>query len=332
MSQNQQDKFENSFQNAVKASLQRTCVPMSVRERIAASLNTSSSDANIPEGLDLNTLDDFQSSLSYALAQSQVWSPADELALRVEAHLSAELKTDLVSERSVHCAAMTDSEVLGVCPDKSRFLTGLRHAVSASQSAILCPTVCRQRIEEALASQEKRGAKVLPFPTKSQWKRGIGALASLAAGFALLMGSLLGSAEKALANSVRRDHQMCCRKADKLASTTGLPESLKTLITHTRNGTVPTVPVDEQWSLVISKICVTEDGHSMVHDLYRRGDETLSLHFFPPESGERVDSTKPQNLGDGEFPVMGWEEQGWTITACSTQLDEERIKAVIDGR
>ncbi len=329
MSQSQQDKFEVTFQNAVRASLNKTCVSSGLRERISVSLSAASNDSRCPESLDVTALDDFQTNLSQAVAQSQVWAPSDEVALRVESYLSAELKTDLLSERSVHCASQTAALDVDVCPDKTRFLKGLRDAVYASQSAILCPTACRRRIEEAIASQKE--AKILPFPTKSQWKRGIGALASVAAGFAVLMGSLFGSADKALANSVRRDHQMCCRKVNELAATSGLPESLKTLITQTQDGTVPKVPLGKQWGLVISKICVTEDGHSMVHDLYRRGDETLSLHFFPPDSGERVDSKVPKNLSDGAIPVMAWEKQGWTITACSSELDEERIKAVIDG-
>jgi hypothetical protein len=100
---------------------------------------------------------------------------------------------------------------------------------------------------------------------------------------------------------------------------------------ESQSGEVPPAEVASGWVLVASKVCQTDDGRPMIHNVYMRGGRTLSLHFLPPEGSGDRESTSPREIAGDDFPVMAWEESGWTVTACSTDLDAAGLASTVSA-
>ncbi len=322
MSRSREEQFEQSFQQAVSATLQAGQASDGLRARLLQVLGQATDQA--PGEFSLEQCDDFHQALSGAVERSQNWAADDQVAHRVETAVGQEVGRDVLSERSLHA-----------CPDqsaKSRYLDGLRASVARSQQAQVAPESCRQRILKALKAE--RASKVTSLPSRSsssastsRWKRMLIGTGSVAAGFALLMGTLMGGAEKALADSVRQDHQRCCSamKGHQMKRCASLEDS--------DFGPLPTATVAAGWDLVASKICHDGNGKPMIHNVYANDKKTISLHFWPPQSKATQAKTQaPRQIAGDGFPVLAWDAQGWTITACSDDIDSGTLAAVVRGQ
>ena len=343
MSKKKKEDFEKKFQAAVSESLQSITVSDKLRAQIMEKLEAEPK-AELPDGVDEEVVSDFQEKLSDAVHRSQEWSPEDEVALRTEAAVSQELKENVLSERSVGAIA-AGAEVpealaeVGVPEDKLRFVKTLRSEVKRSTGELTAPDDVRGRVVEALAEEKAKRARprLIALPTSRQWKRGLSALTTLAAGFAVVFITLFGSAEAALASSVRSDHQNCCRAS---GARKGLSGRTMTAMLETKYGSVPVPPVDGSWTLRVSKVCLTDDAKPMIHQLYNRENEdgqieTMSLHFLPNQAAKKkklgVTSEEPEALDKGDFPVVAWSEGDWVCTACSPELSEDELKKIAGG-
>lgn len=328
MNQDPKEQFEKSFQVALKASLSSPRAGDAMRERLRGALAAES--ARAPRDVDELELQEFEDAVSRAVAESQQWACEDCLALRVESAVSQEAGRELLSERAV----LADPSAQGA---RARYLNAFRSSLKASQRAIVAPASCRARIEAALqaesaqarttASGPTANSKVVPLPISERptgrplWKRALATGASLAAGFALLFVSLLGGADKALAETVRKDHLRCC------GALSGAPMKSCASYRSELYGELPAPPV-KSWTLVASRMCHDEQGHPMIHNVYFQGGKKLSVHFLPPANEDRQ-SSRPHAIAGGDFPVLAWQSGGWTVTACSQDLDMETLVAAL---
>lgn len=321
MSRSREEQFEQSFQQAVSASLQTGQASDGLRARLLEALGQVTDMA--PAEFSVEQCDGFHQALSGAVERSQDWATEDQVAHRVETAVGQEMGREVWSERSLHA-----------CPDesaRSRYLAGFKSSVAKSQQAQVAPESCRQRVLEAL--KVERASKVTPLPTRPsrstppRWKRMLLGAGSVAAGFALFMGTLMGGAEKALADSVRQDHQRCCSamKGHQMKRCASLEDS--------DFGPLPTARVASGWELVASKVCHDGSGKPMIHNVYANGKKTISLHFWPPQSKAAQAKTQaPREIAGDDFPVLAWDAQGWTITACSDDIDSGTLAAVVRGQ
>lgn len=323
MSQSHQEQFEQSFQQAVQTSLQTGRASAQLRARLAQAL-ASQASPSAPDGVTEKASSEFQDRLSEEVQRSQEWAADDGVCHRVESALCSEAGRDLLSERSLHNHSDQGA--------KSRYLEALRHQVMASQQSLQAPETCRTRILEAL--RQEQNAKVVPLPARPSsrlkstfWKRALIGAGSVAAGFAFLMGTLVGSAEKVLADSVRQDHQRCCSavKSSKMTRCASLEDS--------DFGPLPKAKLAEGWELVASKVCRDGQDKPMVHNVYaNQVRQTISLHFWPSQRKPADAKTQtPRELAGDDFPVLAWDCQGWTITACSNDVDAGTLAALVQA-
>lgn len=327
-----QESFEHSFQRAVAESFRSDGASSAFRRQLLEQLEKEQ-PPQLPSGLTEEIVSDFQEHLSHAVRRSNDWSPSDEIALRVESHLSRELETDCLSERSVgHLLdEKKESEQGGIPSEKLRFLAALRREVLQSTNALKAPAELRSRVESALKAQSPvTEKKVVPFLNRSQWNRRLSALTTVAAGFALAFVTFFGSTDIALAKSVRQDHKNCCQWVLKGEEGSCLPSSAL----ESRFGPIPAPRLDSSWELKLSQVCHGEEGRSMVHMLYTKPAPdgsvlTLSLHFIPdPKRTVRTLELKerePKEICDDGFPVLGWREGDWICTACSPDLPPSEL-------
>lgn len=325
------EAFEDSFREALSKSFQSTGAPEGLRKRLLERLSTVERRP-LPDGVDEGAVSVFQERFSLAVHRSNDWSPEEALSLRVEAKVGAEIGRDCFSERSVGAlveGAPNPSE-MSVSPEKLRFVSSLRGEIRRSSGELKAPETARRRIEEALRAEARPVTRVVPFPTKAQWKRGLSALTTLAAGFALVFITLFGSTDVALANTVRRDHKSCCRWA--LDSDGKACQPMSAL--EGRFGSVPKPRLDSSWKLMLSQVCHGDGGRPMIHMLYSRPGadgltRTLSLHFIPDRERDNEDlklkENQPSRISDDGFPVLGWREGDWICTACSPDLGLEEL-------
>jgi len=338
MSEIQKKEFDSKFQAALSGHLQQVTASGDLRSRILASLKEST-ESLPPADLDETVLSEFETSLSKAIQLSQDVAPESSVVLRTEAKMSAELKKNILSERSVSAlieGAETPAELesVPVPAEKVRFIEKLRSEITRSSGELVASEEVRKRILDSLSAGTRQRSGLIPFPSKSQWRRGLSTLTSLAAGFALVFLTLFGSADVALANSVRADHQHCCRGA--MAASDGAPPSAEAkAMLDGPYGPVPVPPIDDSWKLRVSKICKTEQGQPMVHLLYTRiGEddkmESLSFHFLPDQAQEKsrlkLKSQDVEEISGGDFPVIAWLAGGWVCTACSDDMDVDTLK------
>jgi hypothetical protein len=346
MSEQDKNEFDEQFQSAISASLKKVTVSDDLRQKLMGRLQTQSQES-VPEGLSEEVASNFEHRLAQAVQKSQDWSPDNKVVLQAEATVSAEMGRNVLGERSVHALVdgahpPADLNGMETPADKIKFLKAVRSEVRRSTQELTAPETVRQGVMKALEGERpsSRG-KVIAFPSKAQWSRGVKTLTSLAAAFALVFLTIFSSADAALANSVRADHKMCCDKALKMQPD-GPPSGMKAML-QSKYGPVPTAPIDDSWSLRISNVCRTDDGQPMVHLLYTRDGkdgelESISFHFLPDMDGKRADKyslneSKPHAVSEGDFPVMGWTEGNWVCTACSPELDGEQLKlAFADGK
>ncbi len=323
MSQSHQEQFEQSFQQAVQTSLQTGRASAQLRARLAEALAKQASQS-APEGVTEKASSEFQVRLNEEVQRCHEWAADDEICHRVESALCSETGRDLLSERSLHVHSDKGS--------KSRYLEALRHQIVASQQSLLAPEACRTRVLEAL--RQERDAKLVTLPLRpanrlgpSFWKRALIGVGSVAAGFAFLMGTLVGSAEKVLADSVRQDHQRCCSavKNSKMTRCASLEDS--------DFGPLPNAKLAEGWELVASKVCRDGQDKPMVHNVYANQDrQTISLHFWPSKSKSSEAKTQaPREIAGDDFPVLAWDCKGWTITACSNDVDAGTLASLIQA-
>ena len=327
MSGSSKERFENAFRHAVSSSLAQGQASEAMRARLFAALEQA--DSKAPEGVLAEECDRFTQALSSAVERSQDWATQDQLAHRVETALGQEFSCDLRSERSVRFQ-----------PDdgaKSRYLQALGQAVRESQQMKTAPESCRQKVLQGLKdlqSQTVSTPKVVSLPKTpssalrpSRWKQMMIGIGSVAAGFALLMGTLMGSADQAMAASVRQDHQRCCSamKSSEMKRCASLSDS--------DFGPLPTATVAAGWDLVASKVCHDGQGKPMIHNVYARDKKTISLHFWPPQAKPAQAKAKaPRQIAGDGFPVLAWDAQGWTITACSDDVDSNTLAALVMER
>ena len=344
MSEQEKNEFDAQFQNAISASLKRVTVSDELRNKLMGRLQTESRES-VPEGLSEELASDFEHRLARAVQKSQEWAPEDKVALRTESALSVEMGRNVLSERSVH-ALLDGAEPpvefskVEAPADKVKFLKSVRSEVRRTTQELTAPKSVRAGVMKALElEQPSSRGKVIAFPSKAQWSRGVKALTSLAAAFALVFLTIFGSADAALANSVRADHKMCCDKALKLQPD-GPPSGIKAML-QSKYGAVPVPPVDETWNLRVSNVCHADDGQPMVHLLYTRdGDngelESISFHFLPDQDGKRAEKyalteSKLHEISEDDFPVIGWTEGDWVCTACSPELSADELKQAFAG-
>lgn len=320
MSQERQEQFEQSFQDAVKASLHRGRASIDVRSRLQQRLIAESLRA--PSDLEEPELAKFERQLRHSVAESQQWAVDESLARRVESSVGNQAGRELHSERSLYGAEQDTP--------KARYLQALQNSVQTSCQGVNAPVEVRRRTEEAVRSyfsqsivKEASPSKVVTLPSRSRWKRALTAAATLAAGFALVIGTLVGSAEKVLAESVRQDHQRCCESLKGSAMKSCPP------FNSSEFGPLPTTNISARWALVASRMCRTSEGSPMVHNVYLQGDKTISLHFLPPQASSAKPDSQPRKLADGKFPVLAWEASGWTVTACSSDLDMGHLASAV---
>lgn len=298
-----------------------------------------------PEGVTEEVATHFQGCLSEAVARSQDWAPEDELVLRTEASVSAEMGQNVLSERAVGAlvAGETPPEELQKHPvpeEKLRFVETLRSEIKRSTGELKAPVEVREAIVKRLDEEMGSGkGQLIAFPTRAQWKRGLSALTSLAAGFAVLFVTLFSSADAALANSIQWDHENCCRavmaKQGKQA-----PRGVKAML-QSAYGEVPQPPVGDSWDLRMSNVCRTEDGKPMIHLLYSRVDEqgeleTMSFHFIPDKFTKKenlsLSTDEVKDISKDDFAVVAWLEGEWVCTASSPDLDSQILKSEASGR
>lgn len=332
MSEKKKEKFETQFAEAIAQSVRTTGVPEKLRARLMERLE-GEEQPPVPADLDLETITEFQGKLSEAVYRSQDWAPEDGVLYRTEVALAEEMKNFVPTERAVGAALRDDSlEGLELPEERVRFFTGFSEAVKKAEHAVKTPKAVRLRIEKALAEEGPKPSKIVPFPSRQQWKRGLSALTSVAAGFAIVFVTLFGSADVALANSVRADHTNCCRMV-KMSRKGALPKKVKAMM-DSKYGAVPVPPVPDSWQLRLSQLCKNDDGQEMIHLLYSRevegGEETMSFHFLPDRGGEEgtlhLKESEVQQIGDGSFPVIAWLEGDWVCTATSSDLSPEDLE------
>jgi hypothetical protein len=323
MKQDPQKQFEKSFQAAVTASLRHCRAGQEVKSRLLKALEEEKNLA--PAGASETELARFEAALSQAVSRSQEQAVDDQLAWRLETALSREAGRELLSERSVR------ANPKGAEPTRVRFVEALGKAVFRSQQQQLAPEACHRRIQAALAAEAKSSRSQVVTSLKpgqrssrTLLKRFL-TLGSLAAGFALVvMATLIGGADPALAETVRNDHNRCC------SALTG--RSIKRCASYDNSiyGPLPAPALPQEWVLVASRMCRGRDGGPMIHNVYVRRKEMVSLHFLPPQAGsEGRRSSPPRELAGGDFPVMAWETAGWTVTACSDDLDAESLARIL---
>lgn len=310
MSHHRQEQFEQSLRDAVKSSLQSARAGVALRGRLLQSLEEC---RQAPPGLNEEQMQSFETVTARAVARSQEWAPEDVVAARVEGAVSQEAGRDLRSERCLHQAS-------DECA-KGRYLQALRGSVHSCQQAIVAPPHCRGRIEEAVRAERQARSVVVPLLSRSRWKRAAVAAASLAATVALVFGTFLGGAEKALAESVRKDHKRCCSTLKKEGVKQCSPYNSSTY------GPLPKIRIAEGWGLVASQMCHAPDGGPMVHNVYLHDGRTISIHFLPSEGvAQKAPLEEPaRELAGDQFPVLAWEKDGWTVTACSADLDAKEL-------
>ena len=314
-----EEQFEHTFQQVVSASLQTGRASDAARARILEVLAQAEQQT---DGLSLDRAEGFEQAFGSAIERSTHWAVADEVAHRVETAVGNEMARDVLSERSVHAVA-DDSA-------KSQYLVALKNSVQRCQQSQTAPEGCRQRVLQAL--ENERQSKVVALApsggrSQSRWTRALVAVGSVAAGFALLMGTLVGGAEQAMAASVRQDHQRCCSamRGQKMKRCASLKDS--------DFGPLPTATVAKDWDLVASKVCHEGGGKPIVHNVYTNGKKKISIHFWPPESKSGKSRTDaPREIADDGFPVLAWDEKGWTITACSDDIDAQTLASVVGCR
>lgn len=324
MSGSSKERFEDAFRHAVSSSLVQGQASEALRTRLLEAITQV--DSKPPEGVRVEDCDRFTQALSTAVERSQDWAARDQLAQRVESALNQEFGCKLRSERAVHSQ-----------PDdgaKSRYLQAFSQAVRQSEQSKISPESCRQKVLQGLKglpSQTVSAPKVVALPEArpsalrpSRWKQMMIGIGSIAAGFALLMGTLMGSAEQAMAASVRQDHQRCCSamKGSAMKRCASLSDS--------DFGPLPTATVAAGWDLVASKLCHDGQGKPMIHNVYAREQKTISLHFWPPQTKPTQAKAKvPRQIAGDGFPVLAWDAQGWTITACSDDVDSSTLAALV---
>lgn len=336
MSDEAKVQFEQTLQGAIKASLDgRRCQP-EVRSRLLQRLAQASERA--PAGIDEGELARFEAAMAQAIQESQRGLVDGAVSQRVEAALGQATSRDLRSEQTVTAGLETSrtDETLANDP-KARYLLALQGAVSRSHQSRITPLPLRQNILKALGSASAltgsgaevapgkaapQTAKVVHLQARPRWRRALTAAATIAAGFALFFGTLMGGAEEALAESVRQDHKRCCEslKASEMASCPPFNSA--------EFGPLPPTQVTSDWTLVASRMCRTAAGGPMVHNVYLRDGATISLHFLPSSAAAKPDSV-PRQIAQGEFPVIAWESSGWTVTACSSDLDMGTLASAV---
>lgn len=338
MSEENKQEFDEKFQAAISASLRGTKASDELRNSILGKLQAESK-VELPEGVTEESVTHFQERLSEAVHQShQEWAPEDGLVLRTEAKMGVEVEANILSERAVVALSMGEDvppqlERFPLPAEKMKFVTSLRSEIRRSTEELKAPELTRRRVEKAL--KREMGQEKVSVISPRTWKRGLSALTSLAAGFAIVFITLFGSADAALASSVRSDHQNCCRKAKVLEKA---PSGRLKAMMESKFGPVPVPGVDSSWSLRVSKMCMTEEGKPLVHLLYSRPSEngkteTMSFHFLPSSEVEQdkysLTANEVKNISDSEdFPVVGWLEGDWICTACSPDLDLTSLKTV----
>jgi hypothetical protein len=341
MTEQNRERFKRQLSSAIADSVKRIEVPETLREKLTERLQNVEKP-ELPGGLTERALADFEARLAEAVHRSQEWAPEDRVVLRIESALSVERKELAFSERSVSAflegnAVPDKLQNVTVPEGKVNFFRGFRGEVQRAVVSRKAPESVKSRIRAAL-EKENSPAQIIPFPNKAQWKRGLSALTSLAAGFAILVFTLFGSADVALANSVRADHKKCCRMSGALQKN-GPPVKLTEMM-ESKFGAVPVPPLESGWLLKVSRVCHTEDGKEMVHLLYTRptesGDlESLSLHFIPDRGREKekltLEDGRVQEIGSGSFPVIAWLEGDWVCTASSSDMTSQSLQEVTAG-
>lgn len=327
------EAFEHSFLEVVSHSFSSQRAPEDLKKRLTERLSAEDR-LPLPEGVDEQVASSFQDRLSMALHRCCDQSPDGSVALRVEAEITSLTGRDSFSERSIW-ALVQGSQVptdAGIPREKLRFVSGLREAVRRSVVEQRASESVRLRIEEALKSQDRTTAKTVEIASKKQWRRGLSALTTLAAGFALIFLTLFGSTDVALANTVRRDHKNCCPGALKSGGNACRPLS----VLESRFGSLPKPRINASWKLILSQVCQDEGGRPMIHMLYSQPGpddraRTLSLHFIPLQEGSdeklRLKENQPVRISDEGFPVLGWREGSWICTACSPDLELQELRA-----
>lgn len=342
MNNEHKKQFEHQFQAAISQTLRQVSATDDVRSRILHRLKQEPVPT-LPVDLSEEKSQQFQDRLSEAVHRSQEQAPDDRLVLRIETALSRELQQDLLSERAVAALLGEEASVqplvgFSLSQEKTAFIHSLRAEIARTTQKRITPIQTRTRVLQALTTAQRPASKIIPFPSRGQWARGLSALTSLAAGFAILFVTLFTSADVALANSVRADHVSCCRGASITQDSSA--EEVQAIL-ESEFGPVPVPPVDSSWVLRVSRICQTEEGKPMVHLLYMRANgennsESMSMHFIPKKHYD-INSTKlsgetVQPLSDDNFPVVAWTEGDWVCTACSPDLDMTSLRAQTDNQ
>ena len=340
MSEDNKEEFEKKFQAAISEGLRSVKVSSELRSRILERLEAEPR-AEIPSGITEESLSDFQGKLSRAVHRTtQEWAAEDEVVLRTESGLSREMGRNVLSERAIVALSseqVTPEELLDF-PDveeKKRFVEALRGEVRRTTLEKKAPQLARRRVVKALEKEmgSERAPGIASFVSKRTWRRGLSALTSLAAGFAVVFITVFGSADAALASSVRADHQHCCRAAhvrDKA------PKGSLEAMVESKFGKVPVPDVDSSWVLRVSRVCLNDEGKPMVHFLYSRSREadkveTMSFHFIPTdqEAQEKLDLRVKQatEISDSDdFPVLGWLDGNWVCTVCSNDMSADELR------
>ena len=333
-----QTKFEEKFCEALGASLRGHSVDSKLKDRILKSLESASKTP--AESLACEPqASEFECRLSQAVAESCEWAPSDEVILRTQSELSKELEQDLFDERAViayNALPEAEKDEYSAPSDKAKFLESWIQHFRESVSGKKLPDALREQIlarlaEDGLGKGLAGKGQVIAFPSRPIIRRALGAVASLAAGFAFLVVTLFTSADQALANSVRADHQKCCRAA---MASPAPAQPLKEML-DSKFGQVPVAPLDPSWELRVSQVCRNSSGQPMIHLLYAKTvdgkAQTLSFHYIPEAKGsepaERHDGIR--QLTQDEFPVLAWTEGQWTCTACSPDLDAASLKKAV---
>lgn len=338
MSEDKREEFEIKFQAAISEGLRNVKASSDLRSRILGRLEAEPK-AEVPPGVTEESLNDFQGKLSEAVHRTtQEWSPEDGVVLRTEAGLSQEMGRNVLSERAVAALGREVPKELLDLPDveeKKRFVEALRGEVRRTTLELKAPELARRRVVKALEKEmgSERAPGIASFVSKRTWRRGLSALTSVAAGFAIVFITVFGSADAALASSVQADHQHCCRAAhvrDKA------PKGSLAAMVESKFGKVPVPNVDSSWTLRVSKVCLSDEGKPMVHLLYSRSREadkveTMSYHFIPSdqEAQDKFDLEVNQatEISDSDdFPVLGWLDGNWVCTVCSNDMSADELR------